>query len=70
MEAWSLGPNMLSAAVRGGEAAADFSANVILDQYGRFSVAVKISSGLTLCPVSTCATSVRFSQSSERRWFP
>ena len=29
MEAWSLGPNMLSAAVRGGEAAADFSASVV-----------------------------------------
>ena len=41
MEAWSLGPNMLSAAVRGGEAAADFSANVILDQYARFSVPYK-----------------------------
>lgn len=36
MEAWSLGPNMLSAAVRSGAAAADFSANIIFDQYGQF----------------------------------
>lgn len=36
MEAWSLGPNLLSAAVRSGAAAADFSASVVWDQYGRF----------------------------------
>ncbi len=29
MEAWSLGPNLLSAAVLSGAAAADFSASVV-----------------------------------------